>query len=111
MIASGSNAAGSKVRFLYSTTLGGGGAGCAASKYFRMARPRGLPNLAPSRYSLGKRLSCRAVHIAREGGNNEDRANRRDPIEARPRAPRRHVPRPHHGGGRAGHDRQFSAFV
>src|SRR5262245_28001226 len=50
-------------------------------------------------------------YAAGEGGNDEDRADRRDPVEARPRASRRHIPRPHHGGRRARRARQFPGLV
>src|SRR5262249_57459612 len=86
--------------------VAGGGAGGAAAtktrKILRIDRPRGLPTTATSGYVLWDELSRSAGPLAAgEGGNDEDRANRRDPAQARPRASRRHIPRPHHGGRRA----------
>src|SRR5262245_52770271 len=81
-------------------------------KILRIDRPRGLPTTATSGYVPGDELSWSAGRLAAgEGGNDEDRANRRDPAKARPRASRRHIPRPHHGGRRAGRARQFPALV
>src|SRR5262249_59987127 len=81
-------------------------------RILRIDRPRGLPTTATSGYVLWDELSRSAGRLpAGEGGNDEDRADRRDPVKARPRASRRHVPRPHHGGRRAGCARQFPALV